>query len=114
MLRQHWGDKWQAEVKANARSGKFADHDGDLSDPDYVLWLGTSQWRPVFYKQLSEADRAALSFLRQVRIDWAHHKTSFTVDETHRVVDMAHLLLRAAGRSSRRRRWTRRARRSSA
>lgn len=97
LLRQHWGDKWQAEVKANARTGKFADHDGDLSDPDYVLWLGTSQWRPVFHKQLSEADRAALSFLRQVRVDWAHHKSSFTVDETHRVVDMAHLLLSSCG-----------------
>src|SRR4051812_39031284 len=96
-LRQHWGDNWEREVKSNARGGKFAEHDGDLSDPDYVLWLGTSQWRPVFYKQLSEADRAALSFLRQVRIDWAHHKTSFTVDETHRVVDMAHLLLSSCG-----------------
>ena len=97
LLRQHWGGNWRAEVKANARTGKFADHEGDLSDPDYALWLGTSQWRPVFYKQLSEGDRAALGFLRQVRIDWAHHKTSFTVDETHRVVDMAHLLLSSCG-----------------
>jgi len=96
-LRAHWGDAWPAEVKATARSGKFAQHEGDLGDPDFVLWLGTTQWRPVFYKVLSEGDRAAISFLRQVRIDWAHNKSSFTVDETHRVVDMAHMLLSACG-----------------
>jgi predicted AAA+ superfamily ATPase/uncharacterized small protein (DUF1192 family) len=96
-LRQHWGDRWQDEVRAGARGAKFDQHEGDLADPDYVLWLGTNQWRPVFYKQLSESDRAALGFLRQVRRDWAHNKTSFTVDETHRVVDMAHLLLSDCG-----------------
>src|SRR3954471_9741721 len=86
MLRQHWGDNWRAEVKANARGSKFADHDGDLNDPDYALWLGTSQWRPVFYKQLSEADRAALNFLRQGCIDWGPHKNSFTLHEAHPLV----------------------------
>src|SRR5687767_7657084 len=97
-LRQHWGEDWAKEVRANARGSKFAEQvEADLRDPDYVLWVATNQWRPVFHKQLSETDRAAISFLRDTRIDWAHNKKSFTVDETHRVVDFAYMLLTACG-----------------
>jgi predicted AAA+ superfamily ATPase len=92
-LRQHWGDNWLAEVQANSRDAKFAQHAGDLKDPDYVLWLASNQWRPVFYKVLSETDRAAVSFLRDTRNAWAHNNKSFSLDETHRVIDMAHMLL---------------------
>lgn len=95
-LRRHWGDRWRDEVKANSK-GKFDFADGLLDDPDFVLWLGINQWRPVFYKLLSESDRAAISFLRDTRIDWAHNKKTFTVDETHRVIDFAHMLLSACG-----------------
>lgn len=96
-LEGHWGSDWRKQIKEGARDAKFGQHEGDLSDPDFVLWLGTNQWRPVFYKTLSEGERAALSFLRKVRVDWAHNKGKFTVDETHRVVDMAHMLLAACG-----------------
>jgi predicted AAA+ superfamily ATPase len=95
-LRQHWGDGWRAEVKANTK-GKFDFAEGKLDDPDFVLWLGINQWRPVFYKLLSESDRAAISFLRDARVDWAHNKKAFTIDETHRVIDFAHMLLSACG-----------------
>jgi hypothetical protein len=95
-LRRHWGDGWRQEVRANAK-GKFDFAEGALDDPDFVLWLGINQWRPVFYKLLSESDRAAISFLRDARIDWAHNRKSFTVDETHRIVDFAHMLLTACG-----------------
>ena len=47
----------------------------------------------MFYKVLSETDRAAISFLRDTRNAWAHNNKSFSLDETHRVVDMAHMLL---------------------
>jgi len=95
-LRGHWGEGWRAEVKANAK-GKFDFADGRLDDPDFVLWLGINQWRPVFYKLLSESDRAAISFLRDARVDWAHNQKAFTVDETHRVIDFAHMLLTSCG-----------------
>jgi len=95
-LAQHWGAGWRAEVKANAK-GKFDFAEGRLDDPDFVLWLGINQWRPVFYKLLSESDRAAISFLRDARVDWAHNKKAFTVDETHRIIDFAHMLLTACG-----------------
>lgn len=95
-LRQHWGEGWRSEVKANTK-GKFDFAEGKLDDPDFVLWLGINQWRPVFYKLLSESDRAAISFLRDARVDWAHNKKAFTIDETHRVIDFAHMLLAACG-----------------
>jgi predicted AAA+ superfamily ATPase len=97
-LRQHWGEAWRKDVEANARGSKFGGlATASMSDPDFVLWVASNQWRPVFHKQLSESDRAAISFLRDVRVDWAHNKRAFTLDETHRVVDMAYLLLTACG-----------------
>src|SRR3712207_4411462 len=96
-LQQHWGDNWLREVKANARGAKFDFAQPNMSDPDFVLWLGTNQWRPVFYKLLSESDRAAISLLRRARIDWAHNKTGFSTDEPYRVVDSAYALLSACG-----------------
>lgn len=97
-LLQHWGENWAAEVSSNSRSSKFTEHGmGDMRDPDYVLWVAANQWRPVFYKQLSETDRAAISFLRDARVDWAHNKKSFSIDETHRIVDFAYMLLSSCG-----------------
>jgi predicted AAA+ superfamily ATPase len=95
-LQRHWGNGWMNEVKANTK-GKFDFAEGRLDDPDFVLWLGINQWRPVFYKLLSESDRAAISFLRDTRVDWAHNKKAFTTDETHRVIDFAHMLLSSCG-----------------
>lgn len=96
-LRQHWGDNWLSEVKANARGAKFDLNEPNMTDPDFVLWLGTNQWQYVFKKLLSESDRAAISLLRDARVDWAHNTTGFTTDQTYRVVDSAYALLSACG-----------------
>lgn len=93
-LQARYGEGWVDEVARNSGSGKYRDVAPSLTDPDFVLWAAIGEWQTVFRKVLGSSERSLIGLLRDARGRWAHN-ASFTLDETHRVLDWAHLLLSA-------------------
>lgn len=94
----HWGEKWRDEVSSSDRGQA---RDLQLSDVQVQLRLMAEQWRYVFGKILSQADRALVGELIDIRNRWAHQE-AFSGDDAYRGVDSTHRLLMsiAAGKQA--------------
>jgi predicted AAA+ superfamily ATPase len=95
-LEARYGEGWKAEVANASQGGKYRDVEPSLRDADFVLWAAINQWHAVFRNVLGHSERSLVGLLKDVRGKWAHGGT-FSVDETHRVLDWTHLLLLAVG-----------------
>lgn len=85
----HWGKNWRSELQAarGTQAGELK-----LSDVQVQLRVIVEQWQYIFRKVMSQADRALVGELIDIRNRWAHQE-AFTSDDAYRAVDSAHRLL---------------------
>ena len=85
----HWGENWVEEV---SRSDRGQPQEMKIADVQVQLRIMVDQWRYVFSKILSHADRALVGELIDIRNRWAHQE-AFSGDDAYRAVDSTHRLL---------------------
>lgn len=86
-----YGSGWET----NAASTLHHVSDPNWNDPQLLLRVMIGHWRAAFDDALGHSGRNYVSELLEVRNDHAHHKKTFSSDDTHRALDTMHRLLDA-------------------
>ena len=98
-LKKTYKQKWHDEAMSSFRDDRTpGGMKGNVIHWDAhnlltVLW---DQWNRVFRQDLRQTERSLVAELRDFRNRWAHQE-EFNFDDTYRVLDSAHRLLRAVG-----------------
>jgi Swt1-like HEPN len=91
-----YGDNWQATARSSLRGPSTGSSPIGQWDAHAILTVMWDQWNSVFRNKLGLAERSLVGELREFRNRWAH-QSSFTDDDSYRVLDSAQRLLNAVG-----------------
>ncbi|MFO7663327.1 MAG: DUF499 domain-containing protein, partial [Chloroflexota bacterium] len=93
-MKAKFGGKWLTAAKDSMRMDhiKVSAAGAVKWDTQAILAVMWNHWNDVFKTQLSHAERALVSELKEVRNRWAHQDT-FTTDDAYRAIDSVHRLL---------------------
>ncbi len=89
-LKAVYKDRWQEMAQAGLRAPLVEGH----WDIQALLNVIEAEWRTVFDRKLSRADRTLAHELRDVRNRWAHQNT-FSGDDAYRALDSVQRLLQS-------------------
>lgn len=97
-LSDAYGLEWRKTVRSSIRNERVVSADGAPLkwDAQALLTVMWDHWNSAFRNQLGFTERSLVSEMREYRNRWAH-QTSFTFEDTYRILDSVERLLRAAG-----------------
>lgn len=95
-LQAVYGAKWEEVARANFRGQSPNAAQNNCWDAHAILTVMWEQWNSVFRYKLGMSERSLVSELREFRNRWAH-QSSFTEDDSYRVLDSTQRLLLAIG-----------------
>ncbi|WP_437186837.1 Swt1 family HEPN domain-containing protein [Planctomicrobium sp. SH668] len=94
-LRATHGEDWTKVVSNSFREDRGRIHETTVEwDAHSLLAVMWDQWNNCFRQELGHIERSMVSELREVRNRWAHQQ-QFNFDDSFRVLDSVHRLLRA-------------------
>ena len=96
-LKEVYKEKWIDVARESFRTihgETIADDAAIRWDAHCLLAVTWDQWNQVFRRNLGHAERSLVSELRDFRNRWAH-QSDFDFDDTYRVLDSVHRLLKA-------------------
>ena len=99
-LNDAYGLEWRKTVRSSIRNERVVSDDGDSLkwDAQALLTVMWDHWNSAFRNRLGFTERSLVSELREYRNRWAH-QTSFTFEDTYRILDSVERLLAASGAS---------------
>lgn len=91
-----YGVKWEEIARASFRGQSPNSAQNNFWDAHAILTVMWEQWNAVFRYKLGMSERSLVSELREFRNRWAH-QSSFSEDDSYRVLDSTQRLLLAIG-----------------
>lgn len=91
-MRAIYGDRWEDVARGSCRSQASTQLATFHWDAQAILTVMWDAWNSVFRKNLGIVERSIVSELREFRNRWAH-QSSFSEDDTYRVLDDVQRLL---------------------
>jgi len=96
--KEYYQSAYLQKMEEKLRYVRLPDSRTVLQEIDVLGWLNLMNrtWHEVFQDKLSRSERGYINQLIDARHSWAHQK-DITIDDTHRIADVATVLLKAVG-----------------